>query len=174
MSWKNCTSCRKEIDFVTTYWECSVSTCNRKRLGLYFCSVACWDAHLPDARHREAWAIEKRSPSKAESDREESPPPAASAKRVVASSTSSVQPARRTVASASPADGDQDLPRDVLVVVSKLKKYVKAKGDMKTSETVIPVLSQELRRICDKAIRIAGQDGRKTVLDRDIRDALKD
>jgi histone H3/H4 len=58
--------------------------------------------------------------------------------------------------------------------VSKLKKYVRAKSDMKTSDTVIPVLSQELRRICDKAIRVAAQNGRKTVMDRDVRDALKD
>jgi histone H3/H4 len=172
MSWKNCTSCRKEIDFATTYWECSVSTCNRKRLGLFFCTVACWDAHLPDARHREAWAIEKRSPSKSESERQESQD-SGTPKRVVATASGSSQPARRTVVSTS-VDSDEDLPRDVLVVVSKLKKYVKAKSDMKTSETVIPVLSQELRRICDRAIRIAGESGRKTILDRDVRDALKD
>lgn len=173
MSWKNCTSCRKAIDFATTYWECSVSTCNRKRLGLYFCTVSCWDAHLPEARHREAWAIEKRSPNKSDWEREESQSAASAAKRVVASGASSSQPTRRTVGGASEGS-DEDLPRDVLVVVSKLKKYVKAKGDMKTSETVIPVLSQELRRICDRAIRIAGQSGRKTILDRDVRDALKE
>jgi histone H3/H4 len=92
---------------------------------------------------------------------------------VVGSSASGSQPTRRTVASPA-SDSDEDLPRDVLIVVSKLKKYVKAKGDMKTSETVIPVLSQELRRICDRAIRIAGQNGRKTIMDRDVRDALKD
>lgn len=73
----------------------------------------------------------------------------------------------------APSTDDADLPKDVLVVVSKLKKYVKAKSDMNTSETAIPVLSQELRRICDRAIRIAGQSGRKTILDRDVRDALK-
>lgn len=174
MSWKTCTSCRKGIDFDTIYWECSVSTCNRKRLGLYFCAVACWDAHLPEARHREAWAIEKRSPGKSEWEREESQASASSASRAVVQSTSSSQPARRTVSSSSSAESGERLPSDVLVVVSKLKNYVKARGDMKTSESVIPVLSQELRRICDKAIRIAGQSGRKTILDRDVRDALKD
>lgn len=170
MSWKNCTSCRKEIDFATTYWECSVSTCNRKRLGLYFCTVACWDAHLPEARHREAWAIEKRSPNESDWEREASQ---SSPKRVVASNASGSQPARRTV-SASASESSENLPKDVLVVVSKLKKYVKAKSDMKTSDTAIPVLSQELRRICDKAIRVAAQNGRKTIMDRDVRDALKD
>ena len=28
-----------------------------------FCSVACWDGHVPVLRHRESWAIEQRAPS---------------------------------------------------------------------------------------------------------------
>ena len=127
---------------------------------------------MPGARHREAWAVEKKAPSQAESDGQAGSASAPARKMVSASTT---QPARRTVAAAaSQAMGNEDLPRDVLVVVSKLKNYIKAKGDMKTSETVIPVLSQELRRICDRAIQIAGQNERKTVLDRDVRDALKE
>ena len=169
MSWKNCTSCRKDIDFNTTYWECSVSTCNRKRLGLFFCTVACWDAHLPEARHREAWAIEKRSPTKAEWDRSNSDDAAPAA--IKSSASAGV---RRTVSAGGDSSSDENLPVDVLVVVSKLKKYIKAKSDMKTSETAIPVLSRELRRICDRAIRVAAQNGRKTVMDRDVRDALKE
>lgn len=172
MSWKNCTSCRNEIEFGATYWVCSVSTCNRKRLGLFFCSVACWDAHMPGARHREAWAVEKQAPSRAEWSKEQESEATPTRSKVVASGAA--KPARRTVATASPTEGNDDLPKEVLVVVSKLKNYIKAKGDMKTSETVIPVLSQELRRICDRAIRIAGQNERKTVLDRDVRDALKE
>ncbi len=167
MSWKNCTSCRKEIGFDTVYWECSVSTCNRKRIGLFFCSVACWDAHLPEARHREAWAIEKKSPNQ-DSWKQQEVEAALQAKAPTPSA-----PARRVIGSASSAE-DSNLPKDVLVVVSKMKKYIKAKGDMKTSETAIPVLSQELRRICDRAIRIAGTNGRKTVMDKDVRDALKE
>ena len=171
MSWKNCTSCRNEIGFGATYWECSVSTCNRKRLGLFFCSVACWDAHVPGARHRESWAVEKKAPSQGEAKLQAGE--AAPTRTVVSASSSG--PARRAVVNtASQTRADDDLPREVLVVVSKLKNYIKAKADMKTSETVIPVLSQELRRICDRAIRIAGENERKTVLDRDVRDALKD
>lgn len=60
--WRVCSSCRKPIAHDTDYYECSVSTCNRKRTPLFFCSVDCWDAHLPGARHRDAWAVEKRSP----------------------------------------------------------------------------------------------------------------
>lgn len=61
--WKVCSVCRKPIFFGQTYYACSVSTCSRKRTAFYFCSVACWDAHLPEARHREAWAEEKRAPA---------------------------------------------------------------------------------------------------------------
>lgn len=45
-----------------------MSTCTRKRTGLVFCTVACWDAHVPVARHKESWAIEMRAPSKTEWD----------------------------------------------------------------------------------------------------------
>lgn len=62
--WKVCSTCRKAIAFDTAYYACSVSTCNRKRTALYFCSVPCWDAHLPEARHRDAWATEERSPKR--------------------------------------------------------------------------------------------------------------
>ena len=61
--WKPCSLCRKPIAFGQVYYVCSVSTCNRKRTALAFCSVECWDAHLPEARHREAWAEEQRAPS---------------------------------------------------------------------------------------------------------------
>lgn len=173
MSWKSCTSCRKSIEFGEVYWECSVSTCNSKRLGLYFCTVACWDAHVPTARHRESWAVEQRAPSSQEAASQAAPPTSQSMGASPSRSSGPSQPARRTVSVGSTASDDSDLPIDVLVVVSKLKKYVKAKSDMNTSETAIPVLSQELRRICDRAIRIAGESGRKTIMDRDIRDALK-
>ncbi len=63
-TWMLCSSCRKPIAYDTDYYACSVSTCNRKRLPLYFCSLECWDAHLPGARHRDAWAEEKRSPKR--------------------------------------------------------------------------------------------------------------
>ena len=34
---------------------------NSGRIRLVFCSMACWDAHLPDARHRKAWAVDERA-----------------------------------------------------------------------------------------------------------------
>jgi histone H3/H4 len=57
---------------------------------------------------------------------------------------------------------------DVLIVVSKLKKYIKDRSGMNTSDAVAEVLGEHVRSICDEAIRAAARDGRKTVLDRDV------
>ncbi len=57
---------------------------------------------------------------------------------------------------------------EILIVVSKLKKYVKDKSQMNTSGGVAPVLSEMLRRSCDKAIAKAKAEGRKTVMERDF------
>ena len=54
-----CSMCRKPIPMGQKYFRCSVSTCNSGRIKLVFCSMACWDAHLPTARHRNAAAIEE-------------------------------------------------------------------------------------------------------------------
>lgn len=61
--WKKCNSCKKPIAFSAIYWVCNVSTCNRKRTGLSFCTVSCWDAHLPLVNHRESWAEERKAPT---------------------------------------------------------------------------------------------------------------
>lgn len=61
-AWRNCNICKTPIAHDVDYQVCSVSTCNRKRTGMVFCSVDCWDIHLGMARHRDAWAEEKRSP----------------------------------------------------------------------------------------------------------------
>src|SRR3954470_2917056 len=63
-AWMKCTECREDIVYGATYWECSVSTCNRSRMPLYFCSVVCWDSHLSTVRHRDAYAVEARAPNK--------------------------------------------------------------------------------------------------------------
>ena len=56
----------------------------------------------------------------------------------------------------------------VLVVVSKLKSYVREKSGMNTSGNVAPRLSEKVRELCDQAIEVAKADGRKTVMDRDF------
>ncbi len=57
---------------------------------------------------------------------------------------------------------------EVLVVASKVKGYIKEKGDMKTSGAVLGALSDRIRTMCDEAMESARSDGRKTVLDRDF------
>ncbi len=62
--WRTCSICKKPIQHGQLYKVCNVSTCNRKRSSLVFCTVHCWDAHLPDANHRNAWAVEERAPNR--------------------------------------------------------------------------------------------------------------
>ncbi len=57
---------------------------------------------------------------------------------------------------------------EVLVVSSKVKRYIKERGEMKTSSSVLQALSDKLRAMCDAAVESARADGRKTVLDRDF------
>lgn len=57
---------------------------------------------------------------------------------------------------------------DTLVVVSKLKAYIKSAAGMNTSGNVPPKLSAIIRTLCDRAIESARNDGRKTVMDRDF------
>lgn len=54
-----CSMCRKPIHIGAKVYRCSVSTCNSGRIKLVFCSLGCWDAHLPTARHRSASVIEE-------------------------------------------------------------------------------------------------------------------
>ena len=57
---------------------------------------------------------------------------------------------------------------DTLVVVSKIKKYVKDSAGMNTSGNVPPVLSAYVRRLVDRAVEHARGEGRKTIMDRDF------
>lgn len=57
---------------------------------------------------------------------------------------------------------------DVLVVTSKVKKFIKEKGDCNTSAETIDVLSKAVEALCEKGIEAAKSDGRKTVMARDI------
>lgn len=57
---------------------------------------------------------------------------------------------------------------DVLVVTSKVKKYIKEKGGCNTSSETVEVLSKAVERLCQKGVESAKSDGRKTVMARDI------
>jgi hypothetical protein len=195
--WMKCTECRTEIPYGATYWQCSVSTCNRSRMPLYFCSVVCWDSHLSVVRHRDAYAVEVKAPTKEAWAREQADAAAQPAPRAQLSTPdrpgaqSNVQPSRpmptaptpasvttrRVVGDASPAtaaavEGSATLSdtfdREVLIVVSKMKKYIKDRSGFNCSDAVAEYLSDHVRAVCDEAIRAAGRDERKTVLDRDV------
>lgn len=63
---------------------------------------------------------------------------------------------------------DQAFEQDILVVASKLKKYVKDKHGLNTSANVMQALSNIIRVSCDRAVDNAMKEGRKTLMDRDF------
>jgi histone H3/H4 len=231
---RRCTTCKDPIAFEARYFNCSVSTCNRKRMTLVFCSVSCWEAHQADARHRDAGAEEAKAPTRAEWEREvrderartggqdpqRAVPAMSKVSHLVAHerlkayiheragmSTSdrvfnvlsdhvrelldlaiaaAARDGRKTVMDrdlepltrsraqslATGAPDRDDRPRDVIMVVTKVKQYIKERSGMNTSDSVATVLSAHMRRLAREAIRKAAMDDRKTVLDRDVVAAL--
>lgn len=143
--WRKCSSCKKPISYKSKYFICSTSTCNNARTGYVFCSVACFEVHVPGARHKDAAAIEQTSP-----DREPR-------QKIIPSKSST-----------SPNLSSPSISREVLIIASRLKEYIAARSEMNTSAQVMDVLSDHVRSLCDRAIDSARADGRKTVLDRDF------
>jgi len=151
--WRPCSSCKKPILCGGTYYVCSVSTCNRARAAYVFCSVACWDAHVPALNHRDAWCTQERAPRE----------PATVAVEAAAPG----EPRRRIVPTAAPLPSAPN-PDDVLIVASRLKQYISDRADMNTSADVLEALSDIVRAHTDRAIDRARADGRKTVKGRDF------
>ena len=189
--WLKCSACKRGLGFSAMHWVCSVSTCNRNRTRLVFCSVSCWDSHVAVLRHREAWAVEATSPTLAAWQAElaaatpmatPDSPSGAPVRAAVPGATIVATPAaapnqevRRQVVSTAAAPAGTSNPvlsasfdREVLIVVSKMKKYIRDRSGMNCSDGVADMLSEHVRALCDDAIRMAAQDGRKTVLDRDV------
>ena len=148
--WRKCSMCKKDIPYRGIYYVCSVSTCRAKRTDYAFCSVPCWDGHIPIERHRgdSAGALEKQAPRKGEERTEK--------KRVIVSSPSA------SPSTSSSASGE------ILVVASKVKKYINDTTGFNTSASVMKALSLRVQSICDRSIEEARRQGRKTVLDRDV------
>lgn len=149
---------------------CSVTTCNTARAPLTFCSLECWQSHVPAMRHRDAWAEERRSPSGPETTGQ------GSASRT--ETTGSVPPdeakRRRVVSTGGPSEPEPSgSAHEVLVVASKLKAYIREVAEMNTSDRVLGMLSDHLRELSRRAARHALDEGRKTVLDRDFYAVLK-
>jgi hypothetical protein len=171
-----CSSCKKELPFERPYYVCSVSTCNRKRMALTFCSLPCFEAHVPTVRHREAWAEERRAPTREQYERElaeereaEQASEAREREPAPAPAAAAAQPRRIVPTGGRPAAlSDSGVERDILIVVSKLKAYVRARSGLNTSDGVAEVLSDIVRELCDAAVQKAIADGRKTLMDRDF------
>lgn len=148
--WKNCSVCKKAIPYSGRWYKCSVSTCNSARLSLVFCSMACWDAHLPTLNHRSGvWATEERAPA-----------PESSVVTVKAGDAE-----RRLVRPPQTAAE----PEEVLIIASRLKEFVRTKSDFNTSADVMEVLSDLVREATIDAIAHARTEGRRTVMARDFR-----
>ncbi len=156
--WRRCSACKNPIELGTTYWTCNVSTCNRKRTALQFCSVTCWEVHLPGANHRESWAEEQQAPKTAAV-------PEPPVREIAKASTGT----RRIVRETPPPTRDADVPKEILIVASRLKEYIRAKSGFNTSDRILAPLSEIVRRACDDAIRHAERAERMTVLDRDVK-----
>jgi hypothetical protein len=158
--WRRCSACKQPIGFGATYWVCNVSTCNRERTALAFCTVSCWEVHLPSANHRESWAVERKAPASAT---------VAEAPKAAKESPGGT---RRFVQGPAPASSGPAVPEEILIVASRLKDYVRARsGGFNTSDRVLEPLSDIVRRACDQAIESARREGRITVLDRDVPEA---
>jgi len=60
--------------------------------------------------------------------------------------------------------------KETLVVVSKVKQFIKENGGMNTADSAKNALSEIVEKECRKAIEKARAAGRKTVMDRDFED----
>ncbi len=58
--------------------------------------------------------------------------------------------------------------KEVLVVSSKIKKFVKASTGLSTSAAVFEILSKKVEEMCLKAAENAKNAKRKTLMDRDF------
>ena len=153
--WRKCSSCKTPIEFKAKYYVCSVSTCNALRTGYVFCSIPCFEKHLPGARHRDAGAVEKIAGLTPYLAEEVIAPQRKMATQTLSASASPKAPA---------------VSKEILIVASKLKDYIRARSEMNTSAGVMEVLSDQVRKLCDDAIDRARHAGRKTIMDRDFED----
>lgn len=159
---RKCSTCKKDILIGDAYQICSVSTCKAKATNYAFCSVVCWDAHLPIERHRSesAYALERRaSKADAEAYKNRDQKGSDERKRIVV--TTEKKPHTPTELTSTVED-------EILVVVSKVRKYISDISGMNTSAGVYEVLTEKIKKICQQGIEEARKQGRKTVLDRDI------
>jgi len=169
-TWRRCSACKQPIALGASYWVCNVSTCNRSRTALAFCSLTCWEVHLPEAHHREAWALERTAPrTPAEAGAGSPPKPAPSAPPASRPSAAAAgHTGERRLVRPAAASGRPAAPREILIIASRLKDYIRARSGFHASDGVLDSLSDAVRHLCDEAILKAEREGRRTVLERDV------
>lgn len=179
---RKCSSCKKEIPFKGKYFLCSVSTCRHPRSGSRFCSIDCWDAHLGIMRHRDAEVLEAKAPSREEYEAElaqekvseqtqsstAKDPGAVNTKEKISSNQASKEVVMNTVPVTENNQNQEEFAVDTLVVVSKVKNFIRERSGMNTSQCCIDALTQKVCRDALQAIEKAKEAGRKTVMGRDI------
>lgn len=162
--WRKCSTCKKEIKFQAIYQICSVSTCKKSA----YCSVDCWDIHLPVMNHKSAWAEEMVAPTKADYEKEVENSSTRAPRRIIVNPKSeNINNSVNGNISEFSDSGSYD--RDILIVASKLKKYVKDRYGLNTSSNVMEKLSDIVRDVCNDAARQAFSEERKTLMDRDFK-----
>jgi len=168
-AWRPCSNCKKPIGWGAKHWVCAVSTCNRPGTSFVFCSVRCWDAHVPVMNHRDPWCEERVAPARAPALSPRPPSPAAAPAAPAPAATAADDPRRRVVGRTGPPFPPPPAETDILIVASRLKDYIDRKSGMNTSAEVLEALSELVREATDAAIERAAADGRKTVKARDYR-----
>ena len=160
--WRRCSNCKKTIGLGAKYWLCSVASCSKVRAPTQFCSPDCWAVHEEVETHKNAWAVEQLAPKTPEVEKGASAPPASVSSSSGSSSASTAAP--RPKSEPKPTSSEDD----VLVVVSRLKDYIKEVSSMSTSDQVLAPFSVHVRRLIDATIESAKKADRKTVLGRDV------
>ncbi len=146
-AWRRCGSCKKPIQYSGAYYWCGIASCKKTA----YCSMSCFDDHIPIMRHKDAWAQELIAPEKPDSDTNASESRITTARLVIPKQNSKAE-----------------IPHDILVVASKLKEYIRVRSGLNTSANVLERLSDMIRLQCDKAMERAMEDRRKTVMDKDF------
>ncbi len=144
--WRKCSVCKKSIELGADYYVCSVTTCRKSA----FCSVECWDVHSGVMNHKSAGAMDAKAPMQVEEEREP--------RRFIVSNTSSPETNLPKA----------EVPREILIVASKFKDYVREVHGLNTSANVMERLSDLVRELADEASQKAKAEGRKTLMDRDF------
>lgn len=155
-TWKNCSSCKQPITLSSKYYICSVSSCNVRNTNYVFCSIPCFDKHVPLERHKSAGAIEEIAPSTLETVNKHASAPKGQ-RRIIGSQQS------------KPSNKQMSKGGDILVIASRFKDFITQQSEFNTSASVMNALSDHLRHVAMQAIDNAREDGRKTVMEQDVK-----